>query len=396
VSVSENNPAVGAQYAAGAQDGDERYRAAHRVTVAGAVVNVLLAIGKIVVGWFGQSQALIADGVHSLSDLISDGIVLVGARHGSREADADHPYGHARIETAFTVAVGVILLLVSGGIAYDAAARLFSPEQLLNPGLLALVAAGISVLAKEALYQYTIAVARRIRSKLLRANAWHHRSDAVSSIVVLVGVLGTIAGLPYLDAIAAVAVALMVAKIGWELTWHSVRELVDTGLDPERVTAIRRAILDVDGVQELHMLRTRRMGEDALVDVHILVDSRLSVSEGHHISEQVRTRLVRQFDEVADVLVHIDPEDDEKMRPSSALPQRRDVIERIEPFWREDGLENYIERVTLHYLDGKLEVDVYVPLARVNGLDEAETLAERLRAPAAHLDEVADICVYYM
>ncbi|MHB1240041.1 MAG: cation diffusion facilitator family transporter, partial [Gammaproteobacteria bacterium] len=251
-------------------DADARYQASRRVTVVGAMVNVVLSVVKVVFGLQGHSQALVADGIHSLSDLVSDAMVLVAVRHGSRDADEDHPYGHGRIETVITVALGVFLILVGAGIMYDAGYRLFAPRDLLRPDVLTLVIAALSIVSKEALYHYTARAARRFRSNVLRANAWHHRSDAISSVVVAVGIAGTLAGLPYLDAIAAIVVAAMIAKIGWGLMWQSVRELIDTGLERERVVAVEHAIQSVPGVKALHMLRSRRMGSDALVDVHIL------------------------------------------------------------------------------------------------------------------------------
>ncbi len=371
----------------------ERARAAQRVTLVGAVVNLVLAVGKIVIGTLGQSQALVADGIHTLSDLVSDAVVLVATRHGSREPDPQHPYGHGRIETVATVAVGMLLFGVTAGIVYDAARRLTSPETLLHPGPLALVAALLSVLAKEALTRYTLRVARRIRSALLRANAWHHRSDAISSVVVIIGVAGSMAGLPYLDAVAAIFVALMIAKIAWDLSWGGIRELIDTGLDPEDVTRIRQVILSVHGVRAMHMLRSRRMGADALVDVHILVDPRLSVSEGHQISETVRAKLVRELEDVTDVMVHIDPEDDEVQAPCAGLPLRDKLLEELHRRW--EGLEaaSRIRQVTLHYLDGKIEVDIRLPLGAAEGADAAAVAELRRRAEA--LEDVRRVTILY-
>lgn len=384
-----------AENSAAAPNGDVRYRLAHRVTVVGAAVNIVLAAAKIGFGILGRSQALIADGVHSLSDLASDAMVLVAARHGSRDADEEHPYGHARVETAFTVGLGVLLIVVGAGIAYDAASRLFEPRDLLRPDLVALSVAVLSILAKEALYHYTVHAARRSRSNLLRASAWHHRSDAISSVVVAVGIGGTMAGLPYLDAVAAVVVALMIVKIGWDLSWQSLRELVDTGLDSERVTAVKRAILAVDGVQALHSLRSRRMGPDALVDVHILVNPKVSVSEGHQISETVRAQLVHQFEEINDVLVHIDPEDDETASPSTGLPLREELLDRLDRQWRGIDEARRIDRVTLHYLDGRVDVELVVPLGAVSSLAAAQSLARALSRRAQSLDEVGQVRVHF-
>jgi cation diffusion facilitator family transporter len=373
---------------------DARYRQVRNVTLAGSVIDLLLGVGKIVVGYGAHSQALVADGIHSLSDLATDFLVIFASKHAHRKADATHPYGHGRIETLTTIALGITLLAVAIGIAWDAGRRLFEPELLLKPGPMALVAAAVSILAKEAIYHYTMHAARRLRSGMLRANAWHSRSDAISSIVVLVGVAGTMAGLPYLDAIAAIGVALMIAKIAWDLSWKSARELIDTALDAEDVAAIRSKIVSVHGVRELHMLRTRRSGSDALVDVHLLVDPTLSVSEGHQIGEKVRQTLIDDIEDVADVTVHIDPEDDETSSPCDKLPLRDEILGRLEERWASEGVQD-IRDVTLHYLDGKIHVDVVLPLAIAPSPEEGRRIADRLKRIASGLKEVGEVRVYY-
>ena len=294
-----------------------RYQTIRRVTLVGALVDFLLGTVKIFVGWIAHSHSLIADGVHSLSDLSTDLLIVYAAKHSHREADESHPYGHGRIETVATVALSLALVAVGLGIAYDAVHRLFHTERLLRPDLWALVVAAISVISKEIVYRYTIYHARKVRSAMLRANAWHSRSDALSSVVVIVGVSGTMAGLTYVDAIAAIVVAAMIARIGWNLGWRSLRELVDTGLEPEQIAHIKETILAVDGVKTTHLLRTRQMGGRTLVDVHLILDNpKQSVSEGHQISETVRARLLGSDDDIMDVTVHIDPEDDEHSIPN--------------------------------------------------------------------------------
>jgi cation diffusion facilitator family transporter len=294
----------------------ERYFQIRRVTLVGSAVDLSLGIIKIVGGWFSHSQALIADGVHSLSDLATDVLVLYAAKHAHAEADADHPYGHARIETAATVGLGVALVVIGIGIIWDSVNRLMSPETLTVPESWAIAIAGVSVVAKEAVYHYSMGYARRLDSELLRANAWHSRSDAISSVVVIVGVGGALLGLTYLDVVAAVVVAIMIGKIGFDVAKSSMSELIDTGLAPEELDDIRDTIQSVNGVESLHLLRTRRMAGRVLVDVHlILSDPRVSVSEGHQISETVRGVLMGRFENIADVTVHIDPEDDEHMAP---------------------------------------------------------------------------------
>ena len=361
-------------------------RAKQRVTLIGALINLLLGAGKVIAGYIGQSQALIVDGIHSLSDLISDGMVLLAARYGSQEADSDHPYGHARIETAATAGIGAILILVAGGFIYDAVSRLLiNPGTLLIPGWVALGAALTSLFAKEVLYHYTRAVGEQVSSELIRANAWHHRSDALSSLVVVGGIIGVLFGLPWLDAVAAIAVALMVARIGLQFAWQSMRELVDTGLDNDEVGYIERLVVHIDGVLAVHGLRTRYMGHAALVDLHVQVDPRLSVSEGHHISAAISRRLIRDVASVSEVLVHIDHEDPCWDQHTAALPLRRRVESDLFAQWQETPAAELVERIDLHYMEGKLEVEIHLPWtpatdgsALVNTIEELATQAEQI------------------
>jgi len=376
-------------------DIDQRYEETKRVTLIGSAIDLVLGVGKIIAGYVGSSQALIADGIHSLSDLVTDIMVLFAAKHGSREADEEHPYGHARIETMATVALGVALIFIALGIGYDAVNRLLHPELQFHPGWLALTVAFISIVSKEIIYRYTLHVATRLRSNLLRANAWHSRSDAISSVIVFVGVAGSMAGLSYLDAVATIGVVYMIAKIGWDLAWHSMRELIDTALDAERVDKIRGYIKDLDGVEDLHLLRTRRMGADALVDVHIQVGSHLSVSEGHHISEIVRNRLIEEFDEVTDVMVHIDPEDDESVQPCGHLPLRQEIESKLRASWQKIPVAENIESITLHYLDGKIHVDLQLPLEICSEQMPGRVISGALIQASKTLDEIGDVRVCF-
>lgn len=377
------------------QAAHQRYRETFKVTIIGSVVDLALGVAKIIVGVIAHSQALIADGIHSLSDLGTDFIVLYAARHAHREADAAHPYGHRRIETAATVILGATLIAVAIGIAWDATYRLFHPDLLLHPTMLAMVIAAISVVSKEAIYHYTMHYAKKFRSKMLRANAWHSRTDAISSVVVIIGVAGTMAGLPYLDAIAAIIVAAMVAKIGWDLAWHAAQELIDTGLEQEMVDKIRQTILHVDGVKNMHMLRTRRMGGDALADVHILVSPRISVSEGHHIGETVRKTLIDTFDEVADVTVHIDPEDDEAAPPCEGLPLRGEVLAHLREAWAGIPAAAHLENVSLHYLHGRIHLELFLPLHALDDPEDAQQTTQALIAASKTLPEVGEVVVHY-
>jgi cation diffusion facilitator family transporter len=374
---------------------DVRFAAMRRVTLVGALVNVVVSAAQITGGVFAHSQALIADGLHTLSDLISDAVVLFAAKQGSQDADEEHPYGHRRIETLGSVFVGLALVGVAVAIGFNAGERLFHPGRLLDPEPLALAFAALAIVSKEALYHYTVHVAKRVRSSLLRANAWHHRSDVFSSLVVFAGIGGTLLGLPYLDAIAAIVVAVMIARIGWQLASSGVRELIDTGLEPEEIEAIRRTILDTDGVSGLHMLRTRRMGGEALADVHILVNSRISVSEGHRISEAVEHRLIEEFEEMSDVTVHIDPEDDEREAACARLPLRGELMSRLRAQWGQIPAVSLLENVGLHYLDGHVHLELFLSLREMSGTKEAKQIAHELTEASKTLPEVGEVMVYF-
>jgi divalent metal cation (Fe/Co/Zn/Cd) transporter len=263
---------------------------------------------------------------------------------------------------------------VGSGIIYDAGERLFAPEELLVPHVVTLYIAAFSILANEALFFYTRHLGNLINSDLLRANAWHHRSDSVSSVVVLLGIGGTMVGLPYLDAIAAVLVGLMVVKIGWSLGWNATHELTDASLEEGALGQIREVIDSVSGVKSVHMLRTRKLGGHALADVHVQVDPWLSVSEGHRIAEVVQYGLIDKVAVLEDVTVHIDPEDDEEGPSCAALPLRREAEGLLETHW--SGLECYsqLRRMVLHYLSGGIDIDLYLPLSCYISQSHADAL----------------------
>jgi cation diffusion facilitator family transporter len=377
----------------GQQSAQARNKAMRTTSIVGAIVNLILTIAKVVFGIIGQSHALIADGVHSLADLSTDLMVWFAAKYSNQPADKEHPYGHARIETAFTVGLGVVLIITAIGIVVDSAQRLLNPETLLQPTPIVLLIAAISIFANEGLYQYTIRVARQCNSGLLKANAWHHRSDALSSIVVLVGVAGSLLGFPYLDAFAALGVALMIGKIGLDQAWTSIRELVDTGMEPKTASALKRIIETIEGVQGVHMLRSRRMGGAYLIDVHIVVDERLSVSEGHKISEYVRLKLIDSHQDISNALVHIDAEDDSIAILCTGLPLRREVLADLRKVWAEDIADDELGRATLHYLNGQVHVDLVRSMQAADA--DAEQFNQRLQEQAKVLDYIGDVQVLY-
>ncbi len=362
----------------------------------GFAINLLLSIGKLIVGYIGHSQALIADGLHSLSDLISDGMVLLATHHSNIDADDDHPYGHARYETAATIALALLLAGVGIGIGIDAFTHILDQKVLETPTSLTLVVATLSIFSKEVLYQYTMRVAKRVKSKLLEANAWHHRSDAISSIVVFIGIAGAMLGYPLLDSIAAIIVAVMICKIGWELGFQGFQELVDTGLEPETLQAMKDTILSVDGVNQMHMLRTRRMGHSVLADVHILVSPKLSVSEGHQISEAVELALINNFNEVNDITVHIDPEDDEHTDNSCKhLPLRTEILAQLEEKWKNIPQTQQRLQTNLHYLDGSIDVELILPLDSIVSNKNAQQLKQDIEKASQPIECIGLIDILY-
>jgi cation diffusion facilitator family transporter len=296
-----------------------------KASYVGAAINVSQTLLKIGFGLLWQSSALCADGIHSLSDLLSDFLVIVAVRFGSREADHEHPYGHRRFETIATIILGLSLILIGGGIAWSVMKRMEQPEHLPTPDVMSLGIVVISILVNEWLYQYTNNIAKVTRSKLLLANAWHQRSDTLSSVVVLIGIGAVLLGYPLADAIAAIVVALMVSKIGLSQLFASIKELVDTSLPPPLLAEIRATILAIESVEGVHLLRSRQMGEDVLLDVHVIVDPRISVSEGHSIADAVQDELLSRFDGVMDVMVHIDSENDEGVFQKATPLYRRDI-----------------------------------------------------------------------
>ena len=363
----------------------ERYTTMRRVTLLGAALDLVLGAAKIVGGTWTYSQSLVADGVHSLSDLATDVLVLYAAKHAHVPPDAEHPYGHGRIETAASAVLGTLLVLIAAGIALHAIDGFFDPEPLSVPEAAALVFALVSVVSKEAMYHYMMRHAKRLMSPLMGANAWHTRSDAISSLVVIVGVGGSMAGFVYLDALAAMVVAAMVGGIGYRVAKSGMMELIDTGLPAPQLDELRRIILSVAGVSDLHQLRTRRMGGRVLVDVHVILSNpRISLSEGHQISEAVRQVLTRAIDEVDDVTVHVDPEDDDVLAPMP-LPTRQELLSRLEHRLRTIEEAARVRRVTLHYLDNRIQLELELPLALLDEGISAEGL-EREFARALESD----------
>lgn len=270
------------------------------------MVNVLLSTAQIVVGVMSKSQGLIADGIHSLADLVSDFVVLLANHASQKDADEDHPYGHHRYETGASMFLGAVLLAVGVGMLWSAAVKLQNPESIAQVHIIALWVALAGLAAKEILFRYMLAVAKRVKSSMLVANAWHARSDAASSLVVSVGIVGNLMGYPILDPIAALIVGFMVAKMGWSFGWDALHDLMDRGVDEVEVAAIRQTLAATPGVANVHDLRTRKMGDMIIVDAHLEVDATLTVEQGHDIAVEAQKRVMARH-RVLNLMTHVDP-----------------------------------------------------------------------------------------
>jgi cation diffusion facilitator family transporter len=289
-----------------ARSAAQRAVAAARCTWVSVGVNLVLTSAQVTAGVLTRSQGLVADGVHSLSDLVADFVVLLANRHSRKDADADHPYGHQRYETAASLALGALLLAVGLGMLWSAFLKLEQPARVQQVHGAALWVAGAALAAKELLFRYMLAVAKRVKSSLLVANAWHARSDAASSLVVGLGIAGNLAGYPILDPVAAAIVGFMVGRMGWSFGWDALNDLMDRAVDEEEIAAIRRTLKETPGVHDVHDVRTRKMGDMIVVDAHIEVDADLTVEAGHDIAVQARARVMQRH-RVLNLMTHVDP-----------------------------------------------------------------------------------------
>ena len=284
----------------------ERAAAASRSTWVSVAVNTALTATQVTVGVVAGSQALVADGIHSASDLVADFVVLLASHHSRKDADVDHPYGHQRFETAASLVLGLLLLAVGMGMLWSAALKLESPDAVPQVHGIALWVAAVALVAKESLFRYMLAVAKRVKSSMLVANAWHARSDAASSLVVGIGIAGNLAGYPILDPIAAAIVGFMVARMGWSFGWDALHDLMDRAVDEAEVEAIRQTLADTPGVANVHDVRTRKMGDMIVVDAHLEVDATLTVEAGHDITVAARQRVMQRH-RVLNLMTHVDP-----------------------------------------------------------------------------------------
>lgn len=355
---------------------NKEMRAASKVTIIGMILDAVLGVIKVIGGTLFNSQALFVDGIHSFTDVASDFVVLAVMRVSRQEPDENHPYGHQRIETFGTLLLGSILIAVGAALAWENLLRLFAGGISDVPGWPVLVAAGLSVAGKEWIYHYTRRVGQAIRSDLIIANAWHSRTDAFSSVVVLLSTVGAMMGWEWLDVLAAVVIALIIIHIGWKFTWDSVKELVDTGLSQEDTQKLKAIAHETDGVRNVHELRSRRMGHDILLDVHLVVRPDISVSEGHQIGMQVVSGMRQELDNIRDINFHIDAENDEEQAPTSErLPSRKEIRQML---YETMGELPTHSRLRLHYLKNKVHLELFFDARDKSGDITSEQVRQAL------------------
>lgn len=274
------------------------------------LVNIALTLFKLLAGIIGRSQAMISDAVHSASDVFGTLFVLIGVNVSRREADDSHPYGHERLECIVALVEAMILIVVAAGIAVSGVNSILHAEELAPPGLLALIAAVVSIVVKEWCYHYTMRRAKQLDSTALAANAWHHRSDALSSIGSLIGIGGAMLGFTVLDPIAALIICVMILKVAWDILRRSTGQLVDRSAPPEVVTEISRVLAEEQAVLRVDDMKTRLHGAKLYVDIEISVESGLTLMEAHSIAECVHDRIESLDPRVKHCMVHVNPYND--------------------------------------------------------------------------------------
>jgi len=286
----------------------EREKIVRKVTWVGLLLNLFLAAIKFIAGIYGRSQALVADAIHSLTDLTTDIAVIAGSHYWSRPPDENHPYGHRRLETLVTVFIGIVLIAAGIGIGWKAISTL-QEKQAAPPGWIAVFAALVSIVCKESIYRWTAITGQRVKSAALAANAWHHRTDALSSLPVLIAVAGArvFPSWSFLDRVGAVIVSIFILHASIKIIWPGISELIDVGAPTETRKKIGDIALKNEGVLQVHDIRTRYISSSIQVDLHIVVEGSITVREGHAIADDVKERIIYAIPEVLDVIVHVDP-----------------------------------------------------------------------------------------
>lgn len=363
-----------------------------KVTLAGAGANIFLSVVKFIGGTLGKSTAMIADSLHSLSDLLTDVVTLLTYQIGQIPKDEDHPYGHGKAENIGGAIIGVVIMLVGLGMIYEVWKVIESGIQLI-PTWAAVASAILSIVMKEGLFHYTKKVGEKIHSPAIVANAWHHRSDAISSVAAFIGIIGAMYGYPIMDPLAGGLVGLLIIWTGYDIFRKGMRDIMDTALEEDQIKMVEEIIRNSPGVIKSHDLRTRRIGGKILIDVHILVDTDITVTEGHNIAEGVRRKLFNALKNLEDVLVHVDAEDDTEIEFRYET-SREDLQKLVEPVINSVNGVSEHSRMRVNFLKGKCIIEVYVKVDGGKSLEETQKILDELKTRLTKLQSVDEAKVF--
>lgn len=369
---------------------EEKYLYGERVTWVGIVVNALLGAVKLLAGLLGRSEALIADAAHSLSDLFTDLVVLVSLKISKRPIDEARPYGYGRVETVGTGVLGIILMIAGAGIFLDALVTIRRGVDYV-PTYAAPAGAVLSIIIKEAIYQYTVRAGRKIGSTAIIANAWHHRSDALSSVASLVGVWAAMMGWPLFDPLAAIIVTFLIMQVGVKITRDAFMDIIDTSVKKEIRDKIIDAAREIPGALNCHELKTRKIGSEILVDIHVEVNPWMNVHEAHSIADEVKESIMKSVRNIADVLVHIDPEG-ELNGITYSIPREK-VMEDIENLaMATEGIKNCSD-IRLHYIGNDIIANLTVELSPKLSIKEGYARVSEVKRKVLELERVKDAVI---
>ena len=343
-----------------------RKRIFQKITLMGCLVDALLGIGKIIIGLRFFSYSLVIDAIHSFSDCITDIFVLFISHIGHLDPDEKHPYGYGKYETLGTTALGSILITTAVILIYESATNFFDTSSHIQKSSIwqVIATALISALVKETLYRVTMKVGQNIDSSLLRANAWHSRSDALSSLLVIIGSVFASYGIFWADQVMGILIACIIGHVGWKFIRESIPKLAEQNLNSKIRNQILEIILSQEGIESAHNLRVRKMGHQMVLDVNVEVNERITVSEGHEISTWVTKVLKEKFTDLSDVIVHTDIEndmiDDINHNNSNLLPLRSEILSSLHSIWKDYDPYKQVQHINIHYINRKIDIELQI------------------------------------
>ncbi len=381
---------------------EKNIKSGRKVLFAGFFTNLFLMIIKFIAGTIGKSSALFADAVHTLSDFATDVIAFFGFKVGFKEKDKNHPYGHGKVETLSAFIIGAILIIVGAGILYNGVMNIVEDKETQIPKLIALIVAFVSILGKEIIFRYTLHYGKKIRSDVLIANAWHHRSDALSSIATLIGISGAyFFEIVVLDIIAAICVSFFIIKVGYDIIKKAIKILVESSIDQNQLKQIQVISEGINGVCSVNSLKARSVGRDIVVDIDIVVDAAITVSEGHRIAREVKKQIIEKVKEVNEVHVHVDPKDIMEVSKLEIVESKYNKISEmvkteIEKIIKNvDNLKGYHRLKLLSTIENKIIVHLDIEVQPDLTVSESHKLAKIIKRELFNkIDSLIDVRIH--